>query len=220
MFRAALLALSDLLSPGFGRVIVKSLALTLALFVALFMALQLAFKLLAFVPWPWLQASLDVVASLGLIAAFFLLAVPVTALFAGLFVDEIAGKVEARHYADRQPGQPPTFWIGLTMGLEYGGLAVVLNLLALPLLFTGIGALGLVAANAYLLSREYFEMAAMRVMPVAEAKAYRKAHSARIFGAGIPLAVLAIIPLVNLTIPVLATSYFTHLFRQGQRSSA
>lgn len=220
MFRAALLAISDVLSPGFGRVILKALGLTVLLFVALFTGLQVAFKLLSVVPWAWLQAALDVLVSLGLIASFFLLMAPVTAMFAGLFVDEIAAKVETRHYAGGPPGKPLSFWPGLRIGLEFGGLTLLANLLALPLLFTGIGAAALVAVNAYLLSREYFEMAAMRVMPVADAKALRQQNRLRVFVAGLPVALLSLVPIVNLTVPVLATSYFTHFFRGVLRSSA
>ncbi|MFO1032784.1 MAG: EI24 domain-containing protein [Hyphomicrobiales bacterium] len=215
MIRAALLALSDMLSPGFGRVVLKSAGLSLVLFALLFAALQLAFRLLAFVPWPWVQTLLDVVASLGLIAAFFFLMAPVTAMFAGLFVDEIAAKVEARHYAGQPTGRPLSFWRGLAMGLEYGALALLSYLAAVPFFFFGVGAVALVVLNAYLLSREYFEMAAMRVMPEAEAKALRRTRAAAVFVAGVPVALLALVPIANLMVPVLATSYFTHLFRRG-----
>jgi CysZ protein len=94
------------------------------------------------------------------------------------------------------------------------------NILALPLVFTGFGAIVLVVINAYLLSREYFEMAAMRFMEPADAKQFRKDNAVAVFTAGFLPAVMALIPIVNLAVPIFSTSYFVHLFKQVRRSSA
>jgi CysZ protein len=75
-------------------------------------------------------------------------------------------------------------------------------------------------ANAFLLGREYFEMAAMRHMPPAEARKLRKENSPQIFIAGLLPALLALVPIVNLAVPLFATSYFVHLFKQVRASSA
>jgi CysZ protein len=73
--------------------------------------------------------------------------------------------------------------------------------------------------NAYLLSREYFEMAAMRFMEPQDAKDLRKTNGAAIFIAGLLPAVMSLVPFLNLTVPLFSTSYFVHLFKQVQRSS-
>jgi CysZ protein len=93
------------------------------------------------------------------------------------------------------------------------------NIAVLPLVFTGIGALALIVANAYLLSREFFEMIAMRHMPVDEARLLRRDNTPRIFAAGLVPALLSMIPVVNLVVPLFATSYFTHIFKQVRASS-
>jgi CysZ protein len=93
------------------------------------------------------------------------------------------------------------------------------NILALPLVFTGFGAIVLVVINAYLLSREYFEMAAMRYMPPQEAKDLRKDNGFAIFVAGLLPAAMSLVPILNLTVPLFSTSYFVHLFKQVKRSS-
>jgi CysZ protein len=62
-------------------------------------------------------------------------------------------------------------------------------------------------------------MAAMRVMPVEQAKAFRKANGTNVFLAGFIPALLSLVPLVNLAVPLFATSYFVHLFRQARASS-
>ena len=78
--------------------------------------------------------------------------------------------------------------------------------------------IALLIANAYLLSREYFEMAAMRHMPVEEAKQLRREKSIEVFSAGFIPAILALVPLVNLTVPLFSTSYFVHIFKGLKRS--
>ncbi len=57
-------------------------------------------------------------------------------------------------------------------------LAVVIYLCAAPfMLFAGFGAVIFFLATAYILGREYFELAAMRFRPPAEAKLLRKRHA-------------------------------------------
>ena len=219
MLIAATKALGDLLSPAFRTVLFKSLGLTLLLFVAVFAAVQAVFQMLALVPWPWLETILAIGAGLGLFAAFFFLMAPVTAMFAGLFLDEIALKVEARHYPGEAVGQSLSTLMALKTGVQFGLLVLLINVLALPLVFTGFGAIVLVVINAYLLSREYFEMAASRFMPVDDARALRQQNGAQVFMAGLLPAVMSLVPILNLTVPLFATAYFVHLFKRVQRSS-
>ncbi len=218
MVKAAFMALSDCLAPGLRAVLWRALALSLALFIGLFAGLQFLFRILTFVPWPWLETLIEVGASLGLLAAFFFLMAPVTALFAGLFLDGVAEKIEARHFPPEKRGRALATLPALRVGLQFGLLVLVINLLALPLVFTGVGAIVLFTLNAYLISREYFEMVAMRHMPVEEAKALRKHHGLQVFVAGFLPAFMTLVPILNLAVPIFATSYFIHLLAQLQKS--
>ena len=220
MIKAAFKALGDVTSPEFRTVLWKSIGLSLLLFVCLFLAVQAAFWFLTLFPWPWVETLASIVASLGLFAAFFFLMVPVTALFAGLYLDDVAAKVELKHYAQDPVGKPQPALKSILLAIQFGLLVLVVNLLALPLVFTGFGAIVLVIINAYLLSREYFEMAAMRFMDPSSAKDLRKDNAVTVFTAGFIPALLVLIPVANLTVPIFATSYFVHLFKQVQRSSA
>jgi CysZ protein len=220
MFSSALRALGDLASPNFRTILFKAIGLTLVLFGVIFLAVQALFRVLTFFSAPWLERLAEIGASLGLIAAFFFLMMPVTAMFAGLYLDEVAAKVEAKHYAGDPPGQAQPFLRGLVLAMQFGLLVLAVNVLALPLVFTGFGALALVVINAYLISREFFEMAAMRAMAPAEAKQLRKDNALAVFAAGFIPALIALVPIVNFMVPLFATSYFVHLFRQVNRSSA
>ena len=214
MISAAFKALGDLVSPEFRSILWKAIGLTLLLFVLLFAGVEALFWSLTFLPWPWLETLLALVAGLGLLVLFFFLMAPVTALFAGLYLDTVAEKVERKHYANGPIGTALPTATSILLSIQFGLFVLAVNILALPFIFTGIGAVLLVVINAYLLSREYFELAAMRVMPVAEAKALRKENAIAVFTAGILPALLALVPIVNLTVPLFATSYFVHLFRR------
>jgi CysZ protein len=220
MLSAALRAFGDLISPEFRSVLFKAVGLALALFIIVLVAVETAIFLLTLLPWPWAETMLAIGTGLALLVAFFFLMAPVTAIFAGLYLDEIALRVELRHYPDDRPGVPLTMPRSIIIATQFALVVLAVNLAVLPLVFTGIGALALIAANAYLIGREYFQMVAMRHMPAVEARQLRKEHTPRIFLASILPALLAVVPIVNLAVPLFATSYFVHLFKQVRASSA
>lgn len=217
---AARLAAGDVSSRPFRKVLWRSLGLTVFLFVAMFAAIQFALSYLDFPQYSWAEPVIAIVAGAGLILAFVFLAVPVTAIFAGLYLDQIAELVERTHYADDRQGRSPPAALSLFLGLRFGLIALLVNLLALPFLFLGIGAIVMVLANAYLLSREYFEMTSLRHMPRQAAASLRREHSRSIYLAGLLPATLALVPGANLVVPMFATSYFTHIFKSLAPSRA
>ena len=210
---AARLAASDVASRAFRKVLWKSLGLALLLFLLLFTAIQFALSYLDFPQHSWAEPVIAILAGAGLILAFVFLAVPVTAIFAGLYLDHIAELVERTHYPRDPIGEPPSATLSFLLGLRFAVIALLVTLMSLPLLFLGIGALVMVLANAYLLSREYFEMTSLRHMPRMEASRLRREHARAIFIAGLLPALMALVPFANLIVPMFATSYFTHIFK-------
>ena len=94
-------------------------------------------------------------------------------------------------------------------------LTIVVYVVALPFVFfAGLGLVILFLANAYLLSREYFELAAMRFRSPAEAKALRRAHRGQVFFAGLFIAAFVSIPIVNLATPLFAMALMVHLHKR------
>lgn len=220
MIAAAVKALGDVLSPEFRIILFRAIGLTLVLFAAVIAGTVVLLEMLKLVPWGWAETIIQVVAGLGLLVLSFFLMAPVTALFAGLYLDRIADIVEARHYTKDRPGRPLPAMQALLTGLRFGLLVLLVNIAVLPAVFFAIGAVILVIANAYLLSREYFELAAYRHMAIEEARQLRKENSPRVLIAGFIPALLALIPVVNLIVPLFSTSYFTHIFKQVAASSA
>ncbi len=214
MISAAIRAVNDVLSPAFRSVLWKAVGLTLLLFSGLLAAIWVGSSLLLTLPWPWLDEVIAAVASLGLLVALFFLMAPVTAIFAGLFLDTVADIVERKHYPAERAGQPPGTFSSILMAVQFGLLVLLVNILVLPTVFFGIGALIMLVVNAYLLSREFFTMAAVRHMPIRDAHEFRKSNAGRIWAAGLVPAGLALIPFVNILVPLFSTSYFVHIFKR------
>ena len=148
---------------------------------------------------------LSIAATLGIITGALFLMPAVTAFVGSFFVDEIADEVERTHYPMEPPGTALPLFRALIEGINTALLAVLVYLVAVPLLFVaGLGLVIMFLANAYLLSREYFLLAAMRFRPPAEAKAMRRAYRGQIFLAGLLIAMFVSIPIVNLATPLFA----------------
>jgi CysZ protein len=220
MFKAFFNAINDVTSPEFRSVLWKSIGLTIALFVGILVGIETILSFVTLVPWPWLQTTIALGTGLGLLASFFFLVGPVIAMFAGLFLDNIAAQVEARHYPRDAKGKSLPMIPAFFFGLKFAFVALLLNIIALPLVFFfGFGVILLLFVNAYLISREYFELAATRFMSPAAASALRVKNGRMLFIVGLIPAGLSLIPIVNLIVPLFATSYFVHIFKKVSASS-
>lgn len=229
MFDAIAKALSQMSTPPLRRVLLKAIGLALALIVLIGIGLHRVISWMAdsgassaeqtsgFAPhaaWTALAWVLTIIASLGIVTGAVFLMPAVTAFVGSFFVDEIAEVVERRHYPAAQ-GRALPFFRALIEGLKTALLALVVYFFALPfVLFAGLGFVILFLANAYLLGREYFELAAMRYYPPAEAKALRKANATYVFLAGLAVAAFVAIPVVNLATPIFAMAYMVHVHRR------
>jgi CysZ protein len=161
---------------------------------------------------------LSVAASLGVIAGSVMLMPAVTAFVASFFADQIADVVEREHYPADPPGRALPLWRAIIEGVKTALLAVVIYLCAAPLLLLlGFGAVVFFLATAYILGREYFELAAMRFHPPDEAKALRKRHAARVYVGGLFIAAFVSIPVVNLATPLFAMAFMVHLHKRLAR---
>jgi CysZ protein len=151
-----------------------------------------------------------------------LLIAPVTAIVAGLFLDDIAEVVERTGYPGDPPGRALPALQSLVLAIKFFGVVILGNILALLLLLVpGINIAAFFIVNGYLLGREFFEFAAMRFRPEAEAKALRRKHAGTVFLAGLVIAALLAVPLLNLLTPLFAAALMVHLHKAvSMRGSA
>jgi uncharacterized protein involved in cysteine biosynthesis len=233
MLAAAAQALSQMFSPPFRTVLLKSIGLALLLIIIMGIMLQRLLVWLAGAgaaeaentfgpaahdPLAVLSFVLTLAASIGIIAGSVLLMPAVTALVASFFVDAIALEVERTCYPDEPTGRPLPLIRAAIEGVRTALLAILIYLVSLVLLlFFGFGALIFFLGTAYVLGREYFELAAMRYRPVAEAKALRRAHGGTVFTAGLFIAAFVSIPVVNLATPLFGMAFMVHMHKRLSR---
>jgi CysZ protein len=234
MFEAAAKALAQMFSPPFRRVLWKSIGLALVLIVVIGIALNRVLSWLADSGAAWAEAStgghtawqivawvVSIAATLGVITGAVFLMPAVTAFAGSFFVDEIADQVERTHYPAELPGRALPLGRAVAEGVKTALLAVAVYLCAAPfLLVAGLGLVIMFLATAYLLSREYFLLAAMRFRSPEEARAMRRARSGSIFVAGLLIALFVSIPILNLASPLFAMAMMVHMHKKlsGRRA--
>src|SRR6185437_5326837 len=230
MLDAAVKALSQMISPPMRSILWRSIGLALVLITVLAIALQWLLSWLATSGEGWAEAALgpaahmplyalswivSVAAGLGIVFGAILLMPAITSLVASFFVDEVADHVEREYYPAERPGTALPFGIAMTEGVKTALLTVLVYLIALPFVFVaGAGLIAFFIATAWLLGREYFELAAMRFRSPAEAKAMRRDHAATVFTAGLVIAAFVSIPIVNLATPMFGMAFMVHMHKR------
>ena len=142
------------------------------------------------------------------------LMVPVASAFTGIFLDDVADAVEARHYPSLAPA--PSVGIGDTLmeSLSFLGIILLANALAFVFYFTPLAPFVFFGLNGFLLGREYFRMVAVRRIGRHEATGVYKRNFLMVWSAGILMALPLVIPVLNLVIPILGAATFTHIFHR------
>ena len=230
MLDAAVKALSQMMSPPMRSILWRSIGLALVLIVVLAIGLQRLLSWFATYGEVWLEgllgpswhSALEVLAWIISIAAGFgvvfgsvFLMPAITSLVASFFVDDVADIVEREYYPAERPGTALPFNQAILEGIKTALLTILVYLAALPLVFlAGAGFLIFFLAAAWLLGREYFELAAMRFRSPEEAKAMRRDNAATIFTAGLFIAAFVSIPVVNLATPIFAMAFMVHMHKR------
>jgi len=218
LFASARKAFAMIFDRAFFSVVLKAFVLTLLLFGGLFVALQYGLQHLPTLHAHWINVMVDWLASILLIVVFVFLGAPVAAIFASLFLDGIAKTVEKNYYPADAPASGAPFWGSLYTGLRLAGWVIAVSLALLPfdIALPGVGSAATIAADGWLLGREFFELAALRHMSRDAADSLRKRHSFAVFGAGIIIALLAAIPVVNFIAPLFGAAFMVHVFKRIQ----
>jgi len=214
MLAAAGQAFQELFTPPFRSVLWKCVGFTIGLLALLIIATEWTFS--HFVHWPgWIETTIEWLGGFALVAGSIFLIPPVTSLIAGLYLDDIAAEVERTDFPSDPRGQPLATLPAILLALKFFFVVLAINILALFLLFIpGINVIAFYLGNGYLLGREYFELAAMRHLPVEEAKRLRKANVGYISLCGLIIAGIASVPILNLITPLFATAFMVRIYKQ------
>jgi CysZ protein len=215
MIEDAIDAFAQIFTPPFRATLFKSLGLTIGLLVVIWLGLDRLAGAFIRVETSWLATLLSVLVGLGLVVGLAFLIAPVTSLVAGFFLDDMAAIVERTIDPDAPIGTPIPAGAAGILALRFAGLSVLVNLIALALLFAPVvNIVAFLGANGYLLGREYFEFAAMRFRPPAESRAMRRHFALRVFLAGLIIAGFLAIPILNLCTPLFATAFMTRTHKR------
>jgi len=229
MLDAAIKALTQILSPPMRSILWRSIGFALALIAVAAIGLQRLLSWAATSSELWAEAALggfqtplnilswvlSIAAGLGIVVGAVFLMPAVTSLVAGIFVDEAAEHVEREYYPHEQPGVALPVGIALIETIKTALLTILVYLVALPFLFVaGAGVIVFFIATGWLLGREYFELAAMRFRPAAEAKAMRRDNATTVFIGGLIIAAFVSIPIVNLATPLFGMAFMVHLHKR------
>jgi uncharacterized protein involved in cysteine biosynthesis len=230
MIDAAVKALSQILSPPMRSILWRSIGLALVLITVLAIGLQRLLSWFATSGEGWAEAMLgpnfhtalnvlswlvSIAAGFGVVAGGIFLMPAITSLIAGFFVDDVADLVEREYYPAEEPGMALPIMLATIEGVKIALLTLVVYLIALPFVFVaGAGFLVFFIATAWLLGKQYFELAAMRFRPPAEAKLMRKDNAATIFTAGALIAAFVSIPVVNLATPLFGMALMVHMHKR------
>ena len=217
-------ALAQMSDPRFLRVLLWALALTIGALALVFWAVVggLGWLLPDTVTLPWIGEvgfidNLLSWAAIGLMLALsVVLMVPTAAAVVGFFLDNVADAVEARHYPGLPPVKEQPVTLQVVESLRFLALVLSVNIFALVIYLTVAPLAPFIfwIVNGFLLGREYFQLVAIRRLPSEEVKALRSRNAARIWLAGIAMAIPMSVPILNLIVPVLGVAVFTHQFHR------
>lgn len=230
MIDAAVKAISQMLSPPMRSILWRSIGLALVLITVLAVGLQRLLSWFATSGEGWAEAMLgpgyhtslnalawvvSIAAGLGVVLGGIFLMPAISSLVASFFVDDVGDLVEREYYPTEEPGVALPLGIAMTEGVKTALLTIVVYLVALPfVLVAGAGFLVFFIATAWLLGKQYFELAAMRFRPPAEAKLMRRDNAATVFTAGALIAAFVSIPIVNLATPLFGMALMVHMHKR------
>ncbi len=168
----------------------------------------------------WLDRAFEVLGVLGtLVVAWFLFPSIVVAV-SSVFLDRVVDATEARYYPHLPPPRAIPLAASLPAALRLLATALVLNLLALPLYLVPMLNLPIwLALNGYLVAREYVELVALRRLPPAEVASLRRDHRLAFWTAGMVIALLLAVPVLNLIAPIVGAAFLTQRFQRYGREA-
>ncbi len=209
-FFKGLSQLSDLKTRS---VVWASIGWTGLIVVLTWFGIWIVLKVTTFIAIGWLEIIFDFVSGFGALFLTWLLFPPVVIAVGGLLLERVAVAVEERHYPGLPQASGQSLMGGISSAVRLLGTTLGLNLLCLPLLLVPvIFPFVYYPLNGYLLSREYFEVAATRRLSNVDAKALRVKKQTLLTIIGTSYAFMLTVPLLNLITPVIATAAMVHLF--------
>ncbi len=206
-------AFAQLTDSDTRRVIWISIALAIVIFIALWALVGYILIGTTLFQIGWLETAIDLLGGLAALVVTWILFPAVLSACIGLFLDRIVDVVERKYYPMLPTVRHVPVREVVVNTTRFLGVMIVCNLVILvflpfPIFFPFV----FYAVNGYLLGREYFELVALRRADIAEVRALRDVYRERLFVAGVLVAFLLTVPIVNLVAPIVGAAAMVHLF--------
>lgn len=214
MIRALLLAFGQLTDPGSRRVVLIGVLGAITGFAVLAALVWYALFHTALTDIAWVDTTLDVLGGLLVFVVAWFLFPAMVVTVSSFLLDDVVDRVEARHYPHLPRARRLTIGEELANAARLFAIVAAVNLVALPvyIFMPGINLILYYTINGYLLGRDYFGLIANRRLGTEKARILRRSFPLKPFLAGIIIAFLSTIPLVNLLVPVVASAFMVHIF--------
>lgn len=175
--------------------------------------------------WGWVNSIIEWISLASAFVLPLFLFSAFVSLISSFFVDRVVSAVEERHFPSLPTANDTTIASDVEISVKFTLLTLLVNLIALPfyIIFLFFPLLSLIlfyVVNGFLFGREYYDLVSARRLGKEEAKSLRKQNRGRLFVAGVIIAALSTIPVVNLLVPVVASAFMTHVFHGLSRTGA
>ena len=219
MLNCFIKSVGDIRTREFRLVLIASAVYSLvsAFFLWLLILLVLKIDDFSITGLDWL---VDTLGSLAAVIILVLLLPSFFGLIASFKLDTICSEVEKRHYQDLPPASYKSLIGPLLIGLRFTIILVILNIAVIPLsLIPPVYLISGWFLNGYLLGREFFELVAIMNLNPNQIRILRKKQKLTVFFIGLVLALISMVPILNLLLPLYATALMTHVFHYLQKKS-
>ncbi|MFO1127594.1 MAG: EI24 domain-containing protein [Rhodospirillales bacterium] len=213
MITAFVRAIDQLGDPALRRVVWIGVLGAAGLFAILWIGVGVLLSTTTLFQSGWLDRAVDVLGGVAALALTLMFFPAVATGILGFFLDDAAAAVERRHYPGLPAPRRSSIAESILASLKFLTVMLALNLFTLLfLLVPPVFPFVFYAVNGYLLGREYFEVVALRWQQPAIVTELRRRKRGQLFLAGIIIAFLLTLPLINLIAPVVATAAMVHLY--------
>ncbi len=215
MISAYFRAFGQLLDPRIVRLVGYSAAIAIAVFLALWAGVAWLQTSTTITEWTAVEWLVDILGGVAtLVVTYFLFPIVMSATV-GLFLEPVARAVESKHYSQSAAPKGLPIFGALIATFRFLLKALLVNAVLLVfLLFPVVYPFAWIAGNAYLLSREYFELIALRHVDARTARDLRQRNGPSLLLGGVVAAGLFAVPAVNLLAPVVVTMAMVHAFHR------
>lgn len=213
------LAVADAFAPAERRLLLLTVGGTIALLIGLWFGASVVIAALHVTGWHWLNIAIDLLGSVATLFLAWLIFPSMAILILGFFLDRVIASVERRHYPELPAPRDIGIAASLASALRLALLALLLNVLALPLylFFPVVNVVLFFGINGYLVGREYFEAVASRRLEPSLVKEMWRHYRVRLVIAGAIIAFMLSVPVLNLAAPLIGVAFMLHLFEQLRR---